>query len=78
MTKPMMDLRELVGKSDDADLLREMIGFAAECLMELKVGGQTSAAYGDWRRAQRNGYRARDWQTPARYGAPPVPGDSCA
>jgi len=26
MTKPMMDLRALVEKSGDADLLREMIG----------------------------------------------------
>ncbi|ETW11223.1 transposase [Roseivivax marinus] len=47
MTKPMMDLRELVGRSGDADLLREMIGFAAERLMELEVGGQTGAAYGE-------------------------------
>lgn len=30
MTKPMMDLRALVEKSADADLPREMIGFAAE------------------------------------------------
>ncbi len=68
MTKPMMDLRELVEKSGDADLLREMIGFAAERLMELEVGGQTGAAYGEKspeRRAQRNGYRDRDWQTRA-------------
>ena len=34
MTKPMMDLRALVEKSGGADLLREMIGFAAERLME--------------------------------------------
>ena len=47
MTKPMMDLRELVEKSGDADLLREMIGFAAERLMELEVSGQTGAAYGE-------------------------------
>ena len=36
MTKPMMDLRALVEKSAYADLLREMIGFAAERLMELE------------------------------------------
>ena len=68
MTKPMMDLRELVEKSGDADLLREMIGFAAERLMELEVGDQTGAACGEKspeRRAQRNGYRDRDWQTRA-------------
>ena len=68
MTKPMMDLRELVEKSGDADLLREMIGFAAERLMESEVGGQTGAAYGEKspeRWAQRNGYRDRDWQTRA-------------
>ncbi len=43
MTKQMMDLRALVEKSADADLLREMIGFAAERLMELEVGAKTGA-----------------------------------
>ena len=47
MTKPMMDLRALVEKSGDADLLREMIGFAAERLMELEVGAKTGADYGE-------------------------------
>lgn len=68
MTKPMMDLRELVEKSGDADLLKEMIGFAAERLMELEVGVRAGAGYGEKdpeRKAQRNGYRERDWQTRA-------------
>ena len=68
MTKPMMDLRALVERSGDAKLLREMIGFAAERLMELEVGARTGADYGEKsgeRLAQRNGYRARDWLTRA-------------
>lgn len=41
MTGDMMNLRSLVEKSADADLLREMIGFAAEKLMALEVGANT-------------------------------------
>ncbi len=68
MTDEMMSLRALLEKSSDTDLLREMIGFTAQRLMELEVGGLTGAGYGE-RSAERinhrNGYRERDWETRA-------------
>jgi putative transposase len=68
MTDEMMNLQRLVEKSSDTELLREMIGFAAQRLMELDVEGLTGAAHGERspdRITQRNGYRDRFWETRA-------------
>ncbi|MBB4267328.1 transposase-like protein [Roseospira visakhapatnamensis] len=65
MTDTMMDLQALVAKTPDADVLREMIGFATQQLMELEVEAKTGAGHGDRnpaeRLTQRNGYRDRVW-----------------
>ncbi len=68
MTDPMMYLRSLVEETPDAAILRDMIAFAAERLMEMEVGNLTGAGYGEkssTRLVQRNAHRERDWQTRA-------------
>jgi transposase-like protein len=68
MTETMMSLRALLEKSSDAGLLREMVGFAAQRLMELEVEELTGAPHGARdpdRLNQRNGYRERAWETRA-------------
>ena len=68
MTDEMMSLQALLEKSADVELVREMVGFAAQRLMELEVESLTGAAHGE-RSAERinhrNGYRDRVWETRA-------------
>jgi transposase-like protein len=68
MTDDMMNLRALLEKSSDAELLRDMVGFAAQRLVELEIESATGAAHGERspdRINQRNGYRDRLWETRA-------------
>jgi len=68
MTETMMDFQAAVEKAPDADILRDMIAFAAERLMAMEVEARTGAGLGEKspsRLAQRNGYRDRDWETRA-------------
>jgi len=68
MTEDKMALRALLEKGSDTTFLREMIGFAAQRLMELETEGLCGAGHGERsadRRNQRNGYRDRDWETRA-------------
>jgi len=68
MTDDRMALLELVEQRADGDLVREMLAFAAERIMEAEVEARTGAAKGartPMREVQRNGYRDRDWDTRA-------------
>ena len=63
MADERMALLELVEKAADADLVREMLAFAAERIMAAEVETLTGAAKGArtaLRGNHRNGYRDRD------------------
>lgn len=68
MTDERMQLQALLEKTADADLLNEMIGFAANRLMELEADGLCNAGRHERsteRTNWRNGYRDRVWETRA-------------
>jgi len=68
MTKASMALADLAEKGPDADLLRQMIQFVAQRLMEMDVETLCGAGYGERsaeRANSRNGYRERVWETRA-------------
>lgn len=65
-TKTTIALAELAEKGADADLLREMIQYVAQRMMDLDVESLCQAAYGERtadRANSRNGYRDRQWDT---------------
>ena len=66
MTTDRMALRELLEKGSDVDVLREMIGYVAQRLMDLEVDGLCCAGHRERtpeRANHRNGYRDRLWET---------------
>ena len=68
MTDERMALIDLVEKTADADLVREMLAFAAERIMDAEAEMLTGAAKGArtaLRENHRNGYREREWDTRA-------------
>jgi putative transposase len=68
MTDDRMTLLELIEKGADLDLVRDMLAYAAERLMEVEIEARTGAPSGarsPERLNQRNGYRERAWETRA-------------
>lgn len=67
-TKANMALAELAEKGADTDLLRQMIQYVAQRMMEMDTESLCAAAYGERtadRANSRNGYRERAWETRA-------------
>lgn len=68
MTIDRMTLKALVEKGSDDDLLREMMTYVANRMMDMEVESLTGAAHGERSAARvnhRNGYRERTWETRA-------------
>jgi putative transposase len=67
-TKTNIALAELAEKGADADLLKQMIQYVAQRMMEMDAESLCAAAYGERspeRLNSRNGYRERLWETRA-------------
>lgn len=68
MTDAKKTLLELIEQEADVDLVREMLAFAADRMMELEIEARTGASLGartPERSNHRNGYRERGWDTRA-------------
>jgi len=68
MTDDRMALVELIEQGADSDLVREMLAFAAERMMDLEIEAKTGVPCGSRspeRLNHRNGYRERSWDTRA-------------
>src|SRR4051812_37066655 len=68
MTDDRMALIELIEMGADSDLVRELLAFAADRMMELEVEARTGAPAGARspdRVTHRSGYRGRGWGTRA-------------
>lgn len=68
MTIDRMTLKALLEKGSDDDLLREMMAYVANRMMDMEVESLTGAAHGERSAARtnhRNGYRERAWETRA-------------
>jgi putative transposase len=69
MTNPTIALAELAEKGADIDVLRQMVQFMAQRLMEIDVQTRCGAEYDEkapaTRQNSRNGYRERLWDTRA-------------
>ncbi len=68
MIDDRMALVELIEQGADSDLVREMLAFAAERMMDLEIEARTGApadSRSHSRQNRRNGYRERGWDTRA-------------